>query len=128
MGSSKSREEEEGSRREGGPLAVTWEYCAPLLTDTCPLLEQPAVVVERVLGHLSVQELAGVAATCTALRAAVSELLRHEAASLNLGLAMATFRAMVGGLVTEVEARAMGRGEEAIENISKISSPSITVR
>ena len=114
LGSSRRREEEEeGSRREGGPLALTWEYCAPLLTDTCPLLEQPAGVVERVLGHLTVRELAAVAATCTALRAAVEELLRHEAASLNLGLAMAAFRTMVGSLVTEAEGRAMGRVEGA---------------
>ena len=79
----------------------------------------PPAVIHHLLSLLSVRELCRVASTCSSLREAVKEFLRHEVASLHLEELMNLFREKHGELLTLEERRILedteGREEEEEE-------------
>ena len=83
----------------------------------------PPGVIHHLLSLLSVRELCKVAGTCSSLREAVKEFLRHEIASLHLEELMTSFRerhgkgGAIGGLLTQEERRILYQvqGREAEE-------------
>ena len=110
---------------------------SPLLTDTCPLTEVvslvisflsdvlidshkvvPHVVVQHLLAMLTVHQLSLVASTCSALREAVAEFLRHELVTLDLDDLVANFCEEHGKMLTLAERRSMSRYR--VENVEEI--------
>ena len=104
--------EEDGSRQEQGPragqLCISYHYEPTLLTDSCPLLEQPTVTLERILALLTVPELSRVASTCTDQHTAVAEFVRHQCSADRLTEALRDFMALNGELLTESEVKDFG--------------------
>lgn len=89
----------------------------------------PPAVIHHILSLLSVRELCRVAGTCTPLKEAVKEFLRHEIASMHLEELMNLFCEKHGELLTQEERRILlsstgGREEERgmIEQYRMVSS------
>jgi len=98
-------QEEDGSRKERGPGKedVPSYYCAPLLTDTCPLLSLPPTSLELILYFLPLRDVSHFARSCSHLDSVVGEFLRHQCETQHLSQALRDFLKGKFGLLTQTE-------------------------
>eukprot|EP00092_Neocalanus_flemingeri_P031509 GFUD01034219.1.p1 GENE.GFUD01034219.1~~GFUD01034219.1.p1 ORF type:complete len:331 (+),score=110.68 GFUD01034219.1:362-1354(+) len=61
-------------------------YMAPLLDNSCPILEQPSTVVEAICSFLSLKDLSSLSQTCKLFSSMVGEFLRHSSSKLSSSL------------------------------------------
>jgi len=101
--------EAEGSARERfleNPSMKEY-YIAPLLDNSCPILEQPPTVMETICSFLSLKDLSRLSQTCQLFSSLVGEFLRHECCSSKLSASLVSFRTRNTGLLSQFEQQLM---------------------
>ena len=81
---------EEGSERErindniNKEKMMTQYYIAPLLDDSCPVLEVSRNIMEIIFSKLSLEDLSKLSQSCRSLNVMIGEYLRHETCTSQL--------------------------------------------
>jgi len=126
---------DEGSERERcltenrkTPKTNIKYYNAPLNDDSCPFLDIPPYIIERMCGFLNLNELSNLSQSCKVLDRLVGEYLRHECCSTSVIGSYREFVRKHGNLISLRERRVLedinsqsGLGESSVEDEESIS-------